>query len=300
MSKLIDIINFYYENDLNEIYSSKTIDRNKTLKYPIIKNENTSLNEIPKNSVQENNIQINKIESTFKAISELAKTYNNQNEQMNKNSKNNKFESISDILNKAKNDANKANSIDELKIAVNNFDGCNLKKMATNTVFGDGNVNAKIMVIGEAPGNDEDLQVIPFCGDSGEMLTSMLSAINLERKNDYFITNIIYWRPPGNRKPTDEEIIICRQFLERNIQLLNPKLIILVGSSAMNALITSDENISQQRGNFIEFEPVYLQEKTYCIPIFHPSFLMRQPSKKKLAWQDMLKIKKFIDNNYAI
>ena len=96
--------------------------------------------------------------------------------------------------------------------------------MATNTVFADGNPNSKIMVIGEAPGNHEDLSGVPFCGDSGEMLTGMFNAINLTRDKDYYITNVIFWRPPGNRRPTDEEQAICRPFVERNLQLFNPKI----------------------------------------------------------------------------
>jgi DNA polymerase len=154
------------------------------------------------------------------------------------------------------------------------------------------------MIIGEAPGNHEDLRGVPFCGDSGEMLTAMLSAVDLTREKDYYITNVIFWRPPGNRRPTAEELAICRPFVERHLQLFNPKVIILVGATAMGAIIETSETISKIRGQFLDFSPQFLENKTKIFTIFHPSFLMRQPAKKRLAWLDMLNLQKFIKNNY--
>lgn len=209
---------------------------------------------------------------------------------------NKKFLSIAEIIADAKKSANNAQNLNELRFAVKNFDGCNLKKMATNTVFGDGNPNAKIMLIGEAPGNNEDLQGIPFCGDSGEMLSQMLAAINLHRESDYYITNAIFWRPPGNRRPTDEELAICRPFVERHIQLISPKIIILVGATAMTAILGISEPISKIRGIFQEFAPNFLSKPITSLTIFHPSFLMRQSAKKRLAWLDMLNLEKFLNN----
>ena len=169
--------------------------------------------------------------------------------------------------------------------------------MATNTVFKDGNNKAKVMVIGEAPGNHEDLQGIPFCGDSGKVLGEMFGAINMTRENDYYITNVIFWRPPGNRRPTPEELAICRPFVERHIELMQPKVIVLVGATAMSALLDVSEAISAVRGKFLEFAPKFLTKPTKTFVIFHPSYLMRQSSKKKVAWQDMLALEQFLQKN---
>jgi DNA polymerase len=202
-----------------------------------------------------------------------------------------------EIINHAKNLAASCNSVEELKQIVTNFEGCNLKKTATNTVFSDGSAEAKIMFIGEAPGANEDLHGIPFCGDSGKLLDNMLKAIDLDRNNIY-ITNSIFWRPPGNRRPTPDEIAICLPFVEKHIALINPKLIILVGSTAVSAVMNLSEPMSKLRNKFFEYENIYLTAPINTIAIFHPSYLLRQPSQKKLAWRDLLLIKQhLIDNN---
>ncbi|MCE2687259.1 MAG: uracil-DNA glycosylase [Rickettsiales bacterium] len=220
------------------------------------------------------------------------------NHKITENLSNNQFLSINQIVDEAKKIANIASNLIELKMAVSNFENCGLKKMATNTVFADGNPNAKIMVIGEAPGNNEDLQGIPFCGDSGKLLDEAFKAINLERSKDYYITNVIFWRPPGNRPPTSEELAICRPFVERHIELLNPEILILVGSSAMNSVLQTEDKISSIRGKIINFAPKFLTKSIPTMTVFHPSYLMRQPTKKKLAWLDFLALEKFlIDNN---
>ena len=170
--------------------------------------------------------------------------------------------------------------------------------MATNTVFCDGNPQSKIMVIGEAPGNHEDLKGIPFCGDSGNMLNEMLMSINLKRENDFYLTNVIFWRPPGNRRPTDEELAICRPFVERHIALFAPKIIILVGSTAMSAILGLKDPITKIRGEILDYQVDFLTSPSKIFTIFHPSFLMRQPMKKKLVWQDMLTLEKFIKNDF--
>ena len=205
-----------------------------------------------------------------------------------------KFLSLEEIVAEAQKLANRAKTIEELQKIVGEFEGCNLKKMATNTVFCDGNKESKIMVIGEARGNNEDLQGIPFCGDSGEVLTQMFSAINLHRQHDYYITNTLFWRPPGNRKPTEEELQICAPFVHRQIQLIAPKILILVGATAMNAVLKISDPISKIRGQLRKFAPSYLDSPTTSFTIFHPSFLMRQPAKKRLAWLDMLTIESFL------
>jgi uracil-DNA glycosylase family 4 len=314
---LHDVLEFYQQNELNEIFSNEPNNKLKIDGKPLIalnkktKEKSAEINlildqeskkeKLPDHHNNQESTTISKVKnisSTSQALAELAKK--NQTNIMENKLPNidEKFLSLNQIVENARILANKAKNIAELKEVVANFDGCNLKKMATNTVFADGNPNSKIMVIGEAPGNHEDLSGVPFCGDSGEMLTAMFNAINLTRDKDYYITNVIFWRPPGNRRPTDEELAICRPFVERHLQLFNPKVIILVGATAMNAIIDTSEAISKIRGQFIDFSPQFLENKTKIFTIFHPSFLMRQPAKKRLAWLDMINLQKFIKNNY--
>lgn len=230
--------------------------------------------------------------STNKAISTLAEKLKE-----NKSSKvdsEQKFISLNEIIDRAKAAAQEATTLDALRHAVDNFDGCNLKKMATNTVFAQGNPNSKVMVIGEAPENNEDLEGLPFRGDAGKVLDAMFGAIKMTRAENFYVTNVIFWRPPGNRRPTKEELAICRPFVERHIQLLNPEIVVLVGSTAMATILGISETISKVRGQFREFAPDFLDKAIKSFTIFHPSYLMRQPSKKKLAWQDMLALEEFV------
>ncbi len=231
---------------------------------------------------------IKPIFSTSEALSQLAK----RGQEMNNNS--GQFVSLNEIVAKAKKMAEGAQNLDQLRKVVENFEGCNLKKMATNTVFCDGNPNSKVMVIGEAPGNHEDLQGIPFCGDSGKLLDEMLRAINLTRKENFYITNVVFWRPPGNRRPTDEELAICRPFVERHIQLMRPEVLVLVGATSLTSVLGIAEPISKIRGQFMDFSPKFLDKTIKTFAIFHPSYLLRQPGKKKVAWQDMLALEKFL------
>ena len=302
-----EILEFYEQNDLDEVFSNNINDKFRIYNEKNLNEQITNIDQktnILNQPIQEKlteltiNSNIKNISSTSQALAELAKK--NQITSMENKSVNidEKFLSINQIIENAKMLASKAKNIAELKEIVENFEGCNLKKMATNTVFADGNPNSKIMVIGEAPGNHEDLSGMPFCGDSGEMLTGMFNAINLTRDKDYYVTNVIFWRPPGNRRPTSEELAICRPFVEKHLQLFDPKIIILVGATAMSALINDSETISKIRGKFIDFSPQFINKKTKIFTIFHPSFLMRQPSKKKLTWLDMLNLQKFIKNNY--
>ncbi|CAN0576703.1 unnamed protein product, partial [Ectocarpus sp. 12 AP-2014] len=149
--------------------------------------------------------------------------------------------------------AESAKNLDELKTIVENFNGCALKNFATNTVFCDGQPNAEILLIGEAPGATEDKQGIPFCGESGKLLDKMLKTIGLDRVRNIYITNTIFWRPPANRRPTPEEIKICSPFVEKHIQLLAPKLIILIGGTAATALLGKKESITYIRENYYPY-----------------------------------------------
>lgn len=187
--------------------------------------------------------------------------------------------------------ANKASSILELKQIVENFEGCELKNFATNTVFADGIEGAKIMLIGEAPGATEDERGIPFCGESGKLLDNMLATIGISRTKNAYITNTIFWRPPANRKPTDHEISICKPFVEKHIALIKPKLIILVGSTATTSLLGKNQGITFIRQNDYPYTNQYLMDAITTTAIFHPAYLLRQPMQKKVTWFDLLKIK---------
>lgn len=196
--------------------------------------------------------------------------------------------------------ANAANTLAELKSAVTSFDGCALKYTATNTVFGDGVHSAPIMLIGEAPGYNEDKQSIPFCGESGKLLDNMLKAINLSRIKNVYITNTIFWRPPANRCPTSEEIAICKPFVEKHIAIINPKLIILVGSTAATSMLGNHIKISKIRREYFAYQNCYLKTAIPTTAIFHPAYLLRQPLQKKASWHDLLNIQQFIERKYQL
>jgi len=185
-----------------------------------------------------------------------------------------------------------ANTLAELRAALAGFDGCNLRLTAKNTVFADGNPDSGVMLIGEAPGRDEDIQGLPFVGRSGQLLDRMLAAIGLDRTNVY-ITNVLAWRPPGNRTPTPAETAICKPFLVRHIELVRPHFVVLLGGAATKAVLDTSQGILGLRGKWRELE--YAGGKADLIATLHPAYLLRQPAQKKLAWQDLLKIRKRLD-----
>jgi len=184
--------------------------------------------------------------------------------------------------------ADKAENLERLKKSISNIKNCSLKNNATNIVFSDGNPKSKVMLIGEAPGSKEDQEGLPFVGRAGTLLDKMLASISLDRKNVY-ISNIINYRPPENRRPTNEEMNRYLPFIKKHIEIIAPKILILLGSTAMNALIDNDVVISKVRGQWIEKK--FGECKTSVIVTFHPAFLMRQPSQKKLAWADLKMIR---------
>ena len=179
-------------------------------------------------------------------------------------------------------------NLDELRVALENFDGCNLKKLAKNLVFGDGNPQSDIMLIGEAPGAEEDRSGLPFVGPSGHLLDRMLQSIQRGRDNIY-ITNIIPWRPPANRKPSSAETAMYMPFIKRHIELIDPEILVLLGGTSANAVLNCTDGITKIRGKWFEY--CVLGRLVHAIPIFHPAYLLRQPSLKKQAWQDLLSIK---------
>lgn len=183
-----------------------------------------------------------------------------------------------------------AQTLDDLKALLENFDGCALKFSANSTVFGYGNPQAEVMIIGEAPGADEDRQGEPFVGRSGHLLDKMLAAANL-RRQDCYITNVLPWRPPGNRTPTDSEVAVCLPFLRRQIELIKPKIIFLLGGSAAGAILNLSSSISQLRGRIIN----YTTENGTVIPTlssYHPAYLLRTPTQKARVWADLLRLQR--------
>ena len=182
----------------------------------------------------------------------------------------------------------KTKNLDLLREAISNQKNCDLKKHAKNIVFSDGNPKSKIMLVGEAPGANEDLEGLPFVGRAGMLLDKMLTAINLDRKKVY-ISNIINYRPPENRRPTDAEIGKYLPFITKHIEIIEPKILVLLGSTAMNAIIGKDLVISKMRGKWIDKK--FGNCRTSVIITFHPAFLMRQPAQKKMAWIDLKMIR---------
>ena len=182
----------------------------------------------------------------------------------------------------------KAENLDKLKKSILSLNNCDLKRQAKNIVFSDGNPKSKIMLIGEAPGANEDEEGLPFVGRAGALLDKMLAAIDLDR-NKVYISNIINFRQPDNRRPTDEEIKRYLPFITKHIEIISPKILVLLGSTAMNALIGNEVVISKMRGKWIEKK--FGNCKTSVIITFHPAFLMRQPAQKKMAWIDLKMIR---------
>ena len=186
--------------------------------------------------------------------------------------------------------ASAARSIEELEDALRAFEGCPLKATATNLVFHDGNPKAKVMFVGEAPGGDEDRLGKPFVGVSGQLLDRMIKWIGLDRTNAY-ITNQVYWRPPGNRTPTDAEIASCMPFVVRHIELVSPEILVLVGGSVTKTLLGRTAGITKLRGQWFEFAAPGLARPVPTMAIFHPAYLLRTPVFKREVWRDLLTIK---------
>ena len=180
-----------------------------------------------------------------------------------------------------------AESIEDLRSRLEGFEGCALKFTATNTVFADGDPAADIMLIGEAPGVDEDRQGLPFVGASGQLLNRMLAALGRERESVY-ISNILFWRPPGNRSPTAAETAACLPFVRRHVELARPKVLVFLGGSAAKTMLDRTEGIMRLRGKWFDYTSDGLERPIPAMPTFHPAFLLRQSAQKREAWQDFL------------
>jgi uracil-DNA glycosylase len=199
-------------------------------------------------------------------------------------------ESAAEPVQSARALAAQAQTIEALATAVAGFDACPLKRTATNTVFADGNPAAPVMIIGEAPGADEDRIGRPFVGRAGQLLDRMLAAIQLDRTGVQ-ITNVIYWRPPGNRKPTAPEIASCLPFVFRHIALSRPKVLVLAGGTAATTLLDTTDGITRLRGRWFDLAIPGLDAPLPALPMFHPAFLLRTPERKREAWRDLLALK---------
>ncbi len=199
-----------------------------------------------------------------------------------------------DAVADARSMAQSCKTLEDLKTALSAFDGCALKKTATNLVFGDGNPEADVMFIGEAPGADEDRQGLPFVGVSGQMLDRMLGFIGLDRDN-FYITNMLYWRPPGNRTPTDAEVATCLPFLAKHIQLVSPKVLVLVGGRSAKSLLQTSQGITKLRGRWSEVTLDGFEWPIPALPTLHPAYLLRNSAQKRYAWRDALILRERLD-----
>jgi uracil-DNA glycosylase len=186
-----------------------------------------------------------------------------------------------------------AKNLDELRALLANFQGCGLRATATQLVFADGNPQARVMFVGEAPGYEEDVSGTPFVGRSGKLLDLMMEAIGLDRSKAY-IANVIPWRPPGNRTPTPQETAICLPFIRRQIELANPDILVCLGQPSTQTLLGTREGITRTRGRWFKFDTGTREIR--AIATLHPAYLLRQPLQKRLAWRDFLAIKKALAN----
>jgi DNA polymerase len=188
--------------------------------------------------------------------------------------------------------ARTAPSLEALRALLENFDGCALKHTATRLVFSDGNPKARIMFVGEAPGRDEDIEGLPFVGRSGKLLDRMIAAIGLDRSKAY-IANVIPWRPPGNRTPTPQETQICLPFIQRQIELVNPDVLVTLGNPSTQTLLSTREGIMKTRGKWFDYDTG--TRTIRAIATFHPAYLLRSPSYKRMSWQDLRAIAKELE-----
>ena len=196
-------------------------------------------------------------------------------------------------INSAREAARTAPTLDALRQLLENFDGCALRHTATRLVFADGNPEARVMFVGEAPGRDEDIEGLPFVGRSGKLLDRMIAAIGLDRSKAY-IANVIPWRPPGNRTPTPQETQICLPFIQRQIELVNPDVLVTLGNPSTQALLQTREGIMRTRGKWLDYDTG--TRSIRAIATFHPAYLLRSPSYKRMSWQDLRAIAKALES----
>lgn len=190
--------------------------------------------------------------------------------------------------------ARDAASLEDLRRALAAFEGCPLKKTANSLVFTDGNPRARVVLIGEAPGAEEDVRGLPFVGASGKLLDRMLASVGLDR-DQVLISNTVFWRPPGNRTPTTSETAVCMPFVERLVEIVDPLVLVALGGPAAKALLAQGAGISQLRGRWFAYSTARLPRPIPATALFHPAYLLRSPAQKKLAWRDLLEIRRKLD-----
>lgn len=195
----------------------------------------------------------------------------------------------------ARADAAAARTIDDLRRSLEVFEGCPLKKTATNLVFTDGNPQARIVFIGEGPGAEEDRRGLPFVGASGQLLDRMLASIGLDRSR-VLISNTVFWRPPGNRNPTMAELSVCLPFVERLIEIVSPSILIALGGAAAKTLLARNESVGRLRGRWFTYQSGGLAAPIDTAVTFHPAYLLRSPDQKRAAWQDLLRLKERLES----
>ena len=200
-------------------------------------------------------------------------------------------------ISSAREAARTAPSLEALRAMLENFEGCALKNTATRLVFADGNPQARIMFVGEAPGREEDLEGLPFVGRSGKLLDRMIGAIGLDRSSAY-IANVIPWRPPGNRTPTPQETQICLPFIQRQIELVDPDVLVTLGNPSTQTLLQTKDGIMKSRGRWVDYDTG--TRKIRAVASYHPDYLIRQPSYKRMAWQDLRAIAKVLEDNKVL
>ena len=195
-----------------------------------------------------------------------------------------------DAVKKAVELAGQAKSLDDLRTALEGFDGCPLKKTAMNLVFGSGDASARVMVVGDVPGEDEDRQGVPFTGVSGQLLDKMLASIGLDRAQVY-TSNTVFWRPPGKRSANPGEIAVCLPFVERMVELVDPQVLITLGEAATHSLLAQQGSLSRLRSKWFTYENPRMSHPIAACALYHPSFLLTSPGMKRQAWQDLLAIR---------
>ena len=204
-----------------------------------------------------------------------------------------RIDPLNNLINDARQGAQNAADLNQLKQLLLSFDGCALKKTATQRVFGVGVLNPDVMCVGEAPGSDEDRFGEPFVGESGQLLEKALNAVGLSRKTNTYISNIIPWRPPGNRTPSQSEIAMCLPFIHRHIELVKPKVLVCLGAVALNALMETNESISKVRGHWMTY--TRNGQNIPTMAVFHPAYLLRTPPQKKWFSNDLLTLRQRLD-----
>ncbi|MDX1401360.1 MAG: uracil-DNA glycosylase [Kiloniellales bacterium] len=202
--------------------------------------------------------------------------------------------SLNETQSTARRLASAAGSLEELREALENFDGCALKATATKLCLSDGNPEGRLMIIGEAPGADEDRQGKPFVGRAGQLLDKMIAAIGLSRDQVY-ITNLLFWRPPGNRTPTPAESASCLPFVQRQIELVSPEILLLTGGFSAQTLLQVSTGITRLRGRWSDYRHEGLDRTIPAMPTLHPAYLLRRPAEKRLVWRDLLAVQERLD-----